>query len=102
MLLLIKAKLNYAELMRNFSYKLLVIITDSIFRFSPGDGKLMHDAQSYSRKINMILLMTLAAMVTLFIPRDIFRTYVDTRHKICKPGRPRGRFDNGGIICVTE
>lgn len=74
MLLLIRAKLNYAELMRNFSYKLLVIITDSILRFSPGDGKLMHDAQSHSRKINMILLMTLAAMVTLFISRDIFRT----------------------------
>lgn len=46
MLLLIKAKLNCAELMRNFSYKLLVIITDSISRLFPGDGKLMHDTQS--------------------------------------------------------
>lgn len=58
MLPLIKAKLNCAELMRNFSYKLLVIITDDISRLSPGDRKLMHDAQSHNHKINMILLMT--------------------------------------------
>lgn len=79
---LIKGKLNCAELMRNFSYKLLVIITDDISRLSPGDRKLMHDAQSHSHKINMILLMTFGGSGYVFYVTRYSAEYVDTRHEI--------------------